>query len=128
LGGNNAGKVKNAVEKLTKSLTASWWNSTGTAPGGNQGKKVFNELHDAIGALSAINGVPAVAQIVNDLMSTMDTWASDALAVAQVRGGNAGQINQSINNLALARTQRDQGNLTDAVDAYGKAWDSASKA
>ncbi|HXD72586.1 MAG TPA: MBG domain-containing protein, partial [Vicinamibacterales bacterium] len=113
-----AGLINNAIGRINDALDPSLWRDASHLT--SQGQKAFEDLRQGIGELLKIsNPPPAVAGVIQQLLSIARQLASDAIGVAQSAGRNVAQA-QSF--LADADARRAAGDWDGAMQRYKQAW------
>ncbi|HQZ34274.1 MAG TPA: hypothetical protein PK020_07600 [Ilumatobacteraceae bacterium] len=127
MSGSAAQNRNKTITSLTTAITPGWWNPAGTAPTGSNGKKIFDELHNAVQDLAKITN-PATQQALRDLLAMTRRWGTNAINDAIARGASSNNIAQATSKIVLGDDKAAHNNPGDAVDAYRNAWTAATNA
>jgi hypothetical protein len=126
---NTNRRLNKAIDYIEASLNPAWWTSDQTITK----KMVFDNERNAIAQLKLIvaSGVPeaGAAQAVIDVLVNADRQLAQIELIAAIaRGGNPSKIADAEAAMADAAALTALGLYNEAVNAYMRAWDAATKA
>jgi predicted extracellular nuclease len=122
-------RLNRAIDSIESSLNPSWWTSDQTITN----KKVFDNERTAVAQLELIVAAggteAAAAQAAIDVIVNADRQLAQIELIAAIAGsGNATKIADAQAAMADAEGLTSAGFYNEAINAYKKAWDAATKA
>jgi hypothetical protein len=122
-------RLSRAIDSIESSLNPSWWTGDQTITN----KKVFDNERNAVAQLELIvaaGGTEAVAaQTAIDVIVNADRQLAQIELIAAIAGsGNATKIADAQAAMADAEDLTSAGFYNEAINAFKKAWDAATKA